>query len=41
MGYTNCMHTFPPSLSKYGVYNISPLIVLAHTVNTVLCTYIY
>jgi len=29
--YTNGIHTFSPSLSKYGVYNISPLIVL--------CTY--
>jgi len=33
-------HIFP-SLSKYGVYNISPLIVLAHTVNCVLCTSIF
>jgi len=33
-------HVFP-SLSKYGVYNISPLIVLAHTVNCVLCTSIF
>jgi len=30
---------FSPSLSKYGVYNISPLIVLAPTVNRVLCIY--
>jgi len=41
MRYTNCIHTFSPSLSKYGVYNISPLIVLAHTVNCVLCTSIF
>jgi len=41
MGYTNCIHTFSPSLSKYGVYNISLLIVLAHTVNCVLCTSIF
>jgi len=31
MGYTNCIHTYSPSLSKYGVYNFSLLIVL--------CTY--
>ena len=41
MGYTNCIHTFSPSLSKYGVYNISLLIVLAHAVNCVLCTSIF
>jgi len=41
MGYTNGIHTFSPLLSKYGVYNISLLIVLAHTVNCVLCTSIF
>jgi len=43
MGCTHGIQTvykrFSPSLSKYGVYNSSPLIVLCTCVNIVLCTY--
>ena len=35
MGYTNSIQNVFPLLSKYGIYNFSPLIVLAHA--SILC----